>query len=146
MNSLIGIRTTNDILQFKDELYSTGTELQTRMALYEEADNDEQPPQLEPMTINWKVVNGKWNEDLFIQFLAYAEGQGYAEGNIQDDDEDELREMFYARIKRMAGVVNMSRPKPKEAPQQTQKRVEGRNKEVLGMNRRNTRRREVGFR
>lgn len=113
------------------------------MALHEEGDGDEEP-QLEPMKINWKVANGRWNEGLFLQFLAYADHEGYAEGGIGEEDEDELREMFYARIDRMVGVINLNRPKPKETPQQTERRVQGRHKEVLSLNRRNTRRREVG--
>jgi hypothetical protein len=144
MNGLIGIRTTNDILQFKDEIYAADTELQRMMARYEEGDSDEQP-QLKPMKINWRVVNGGWNEELFLQFLAYAEEEGYAKGDIDEEDEDELRKMFYARIDRMVGVINMNRPKPKETLQQTERRVQGRHNEVLSMNRRNTRRREVGF-
>jgi len=144
MNSLIGIRVTNDILQLKDEIYATDTELQRTMSLYEENETDD-GPQLEPMMINWKTVNGRWNEELFLQFLAYAEDQGYAEGTIEDDDEDEMREMFYARINRMVGVINANRPKPKETPRQTEERVQNRNKGVLAMNRRNTRRREVGI-
>jgi hypothetical protein len=144
MNGLIGIRTTDDILQFKDEIYANETELKRVMALYEDCETDE-APQLKPMKVNWKVVNGRWNEDLFLQFVAYAEEQGYAEGKIDDDDEDELREMFYARINRMFGVINANRPKPKESPQKTEKRVQDRKKEVLRMNRRNTRRREVGI-
>ncbi|KAF8523377.1 hypothetical protein BU17DRAFT_63944 [Hysterangium stoloniferum] len=100
MHSLIGIRTTNEILLFKDELYAIDTELQKEMALYKDHKKDE-GPQLKPMRINWKVVNGRWNEELFLQFLSYAEEQDYAEGCIQDADEDELRDMFYARINRM---------------------------------------------
>jgi hypothetical protein len=122
MNSLIGIRTTNEILQFTDEIYATDTALQKAMSLYEENETDD-GPQLEPMVINWKTVNGRWNEELFLQFLAYAEDQGYAEGNIEDDEEDKMREMFYARINRMVGVINANRPKPKETPRQTTERV-----------------------
>ena len=143
MNSLIGIRTTNDVLRFKDELYATDTELQRTIALYEQGETEEEP-QFKPMKINWKLVNGRWNEDLFLQFLVYAEEEGYAGGNIEGDDEEELKDMFYARIGRMVGVINLNQPKPKETPRQTEMRVESRNKEVLGMNRRNTRRREVG--
>ena len=142
MNSLIGIRTTNEILQFKDEIYATDTELQRAMSLYEENETND-GPQLKPMAINWKTVNGRWNEELCLQFLAYAEEKGYAEGSIEDDEEDEMREMFYARINRMVGVINANCPKPKETPQQTEERVQTRNKGVLAMNRRNTRRREV---
>ncbi|KAF8505252.1 hypothetical protein BU17DRAFT_71474 [Hysterangium stoloniferum] len=130
MHSLIGIRTTNEILLFKDELYAIDTELQKEMALYKDHKKDE-GPQLKPMRINWKVVNGRWNEELFLQFLSYAEEQGYAEGCIQDADEDELRDMFYARINRMVGVINLNQPKPKEGPQQTEKRSQGRHKEML---------------
>src|SRR6266540_5299835 len=123
MNKLIGIQKTNDILQFKDEIYASDTELQRAMTCFEEGNTNE-GPQLEPMRINWKAANGRWNEELFLQFLAYAEEKGYAEGSIQDDDEDELREIFYARIERMMGVINLNRPKPKETPQQTEKRVQ----------------------
>jgi hypothetical protein len=142
MNSLIGIRTTNEILQFKDEIYATDTELQRAISLYEENETDD-GPQLQPMVINWKTVNGRWNEELFLQFLAYAEEQGYGEGTIEGDEEDEMREMFYARVHRMVGVINANRPKPKETPRQTKERVQNRNKWVLAMNRRNTRRQEV---
>ena len=90
------------------------------------------------------MVNGRWNEDLFLQFVAYAEEEGYAEGSIEGDDEEELKDMFYARISRMVGIINLNQPKAKETPQQTETRVQSRSKEVLGMNRRNTRRREVG--
>jgi len=142
MNSLIGIQTTNDILQCKDEIYAVDTELQRTMALYEE-DQTEEEPRLKPMKINWKVVNGRWNEDLFLQFVAYAEEEGYAEGSIEGDDKEELKDMFYARIGRMMGVINLNQPKAKETPRQTEIRIQSRNKEVLGMNRRNTCRREV---
>ncbi|KAF8519974.1 hypothetical protein BU17DRAFT_65623 [Hysterangium stoloniferum] len=130
MHSLIGIRTTNEILLFKDELYAIDTELQKEMALYEDHKKDE-GPQLKQMRINWKVVNGRWNKELFLQFLSYAEEQGYAEGCIQDADEDELRDMFYARINRMVGAIHLNQPKPKEGPQQTEKRIQGRHKEML---------------
>ena len=92
------------------------------------------------MVINWKTVNGRWNEDLFLQFLAYAEEQGYVEGTIEGDEEDKRREMFYARVNRMVGVINTNHPKPKETPRQTEERVQNRIKGVLAMNRRNTRR------
>lgn len=137
MNSLIGIRTTNEILQFKDEIYATDTVLQRAMSLYEENEADD-GPQLNPMMINWRRVNGRWNEELFLQFLGYAEEQGYAEGRIEGDDEDEMREMFYARVNRMVGVINANRPRPKETVRQTEERVQNRQKEVLAMNRRNT--------
>ncbi len=107
MNKLIGIQKTNDILQFKDEIYASDTELQRAMTCFEEGNTNE-GPQLEPMRINWKAANGRWNEELFLQFLAYAEEKGYAEGSVQDDDEDELREMFYARIEHMMGVINLN--------------------------------------
>ena len=114
------------------------------MALYEE-DQTEEEPQLKPMKINWKVVNGRWNEDLFLLFVAYAEESGYAEESIEGEDEEELRDMFYGRIGQMVGVINANQPKAKETPRQTKIRVQSRNKEVLCMNRQNTRRREVGW-
>jgi len=54
MNKLIGIQKTNDILQFKDEIYASDTELQRAMTCFEEGNTNE-GPQLEPMRINWKV-------------------------------------------------------------------------------------------
>lgn len=126
MNSLIGIRTTNEIVQFKDEIYATDTELQRAMSLYEEGETND-GPQLNPMMINWRTVNERWNEELFLQFLTYAEDQGYVEGRIEGDDEDELREMFYARVNRMVGVINTNRPRPKETVRQTEERVQNRN-------------------
>ena len=70
------------------------------MSLYEENETND-GPQLKPMVINWKTVNGRWNEELCLQFLAYAKEKGYAEGSFEDDEEDEMRGMFYAQINRM---------------------------------------------
>jgi hypothetical protein len=81
---------TNEILQFKDEIYATDTELQRAISLYEENETDD-GPQLKLMVINWKTVNGRWNEELFLQFLAYAEEQGYGEGTIEGNEEECIR-------------------------------------------------------
>ena len=97
MNSLIGIQMTNKILQFKDGVYATDTELQRVMSLYEENETDD-GPQLKPMVINWKTINRRWNKELFLQFLTYAEDQDHMGGSIENNEENEMREMFYAQI------------------------------------------------
>ena len=52
------------------------------MASYEK--NQDMPgPDLQPMSPNWDELYGKWNEKLFMLFMAYCEETGKAMGSEQ---------------------------------------------------------------
>jgi len=89
INKLMGINKTNDLLKFSDELFSTDTPLQWEMVVYEQ-DGQGPGPNLMPMQVNWKNVNGVWNEELFQQFLEFSERGRYADGIIGKNDKEEL--------------------------------------------------------
>lgn len=138
----MGINKTNDVLKFSDELFSTDTPLQREMVAYEE-DGRGPGPNLTPMRVNWKNINGVWNEELFQQFLEFSERGGYADGTMGEDDEEELREIFFNRLKRILSTINQHRPRSNETVQDAQQRAVRRHKETLAISRRNTRRKEV---
>jgi hypothetical protein len=142
LHNLIGIEHTHDIGKFSDEIFADNTPLQRRMALYEDHDIGN-PPDLEPMQINWKVFYGKWNEDLCNQFVQYCIEKGLGEEDPNEDELQQLANIFWERLGHMRSWINRNRPKEKDTNEETKTRNAGRHRDMLVISRRNTRRQQV---
>ncbi len=100
LHSLLWIKHTGDISKYSDKIFASGTPLQGRMAAYKEHSFGE--PDLEPMQVNWKVFNGKWNEKLCELFLQHCIKEGFSEGNPNDDELQLVADMFWECLGRIS--------------------------------------------
>ncbi|PPR03096.1 hypothetical protein CVT26_004615 [Gymnopilus dilepis] len=141
--NLLGIQQDRDILIARDTLYAQNTPLKSRMAQFEENAGDLGPNTLTPMEVNWEVIHGRWNERLFKLFLGHCQENGYGEGTLTADDEDEISDLFFKRLERIQGIINEYRPKPNETIQQADSRYSNRHLQKLSVARRNRRRGEL---
>lgn len=95
------------------------------------------------MQVNWDVIYGRWNESLFALFLAHCKENGYGDGQLTEEDEDEICQIFFKRLERIQGIINEYRPKPNEEVEQADSRYSNRHLIKLSTARRNRRRGEV---
>lgn len=145
MNKMLRIEKDVDILRYSDEIYADNTELQRKMSVYESTGNQGEGPTLTPMRVDWKNMKGRWNNRVYDLFKEYAEEEGYGveDGEMDEDEEMELREIFFSRLKRLQAVINENQPRPKETFEGSKRRVEARRDEVGAAKRRNARREGV---
>jgi hypothetical protein len=129
--------------KFSDEIFADNTPLQRRMTLYEDHDIGD-PPDLDPMRINWKVFYGKWNEDLCDQFVQYCVQKGLGEGNPNEDELQQVVNIFWERVGRIRTWINQNRLTENETNAENEARSAGRHRDMLVVARRNTRRQQVG--
>ena len=128
--------------KFSNEIFADNTPLQRRMALYEDHDIGN-PPDLEPMRINWKVFNGKWNEDLCDQFVQYCIRKGLGGDDPNEDELQQTADIFWERLGRIRTWINQNCPKRDETNEETEARSAGRHRDMLVIARHNTRRQQV---
>lgn len=127
--------------RYSDEIFASDTPLQRRMAMYE--DRGLGHPDLEPMRINWKVFNGKWNEGLCEQFVEYCVKKGFGEGNPSKDELQLVTDVFWKRLGRIRTWVNRNTPKETETFEEVDIRNAERHRNTLEIARRNSRRQQV---
>lgn len=142
LHKLIGIEHTADMAKFGHEIFANDTPLQRRMARYEEH-NVGEPPALEPMRINWKALNGTWNEALCEKFVQYCIEEGFGDGNPNKDEIGQIVDIFWERLGRLRTWINTNRPKGTETVEETEIRSMGKHRDTLVIARRNTRRQQV---
>jgi len=82
--------------KYSGETFTSDTPLQRRMAMYEGRAFGQ--PDLEPMRINWKVFNGKWNERICEQFVEYCVKKGLGEGSPSEDELQLVTDIFWKRL------------------------------------------------
>ena len=111
------------------------------MAAYEEHDLGQ--PDLEPMRVNWKVFNGKWNETLCQLFVGYCVQQGLSDGNPNEDEVQLVTNMFWERLGRIRTFINLISPRKEETFEDAEIRAAERHRDTLELARRNTRRQQV---
>ena len=145
MYTLIGISKGNDILNLHDEIYSTGTELQWKMAEYEDNPHVAEELTLNPMKINWNDVHSSWNEKIFLLFVEHAENQGYRGGTINAEEEEEMRQIFFNKITSLVSVINRNRPREGETHVQAEERVAQQTLEDHTNGRKNSHRNDVSW-
>lgn len=145
MNTMLRIKKDDDILKYSEEFYADNTDLQRKTAAYDLTGNVREGPSLTPMQVDWRNLNGRWNSDLFDLFKSYAEEEGYGkeDGMLCEDEEDELRDIFFNRLKRLKGIISANRPRASETMHDAQRRLQARKDEVAASKRRNTRREGV---
>lgn len=141
LHFLLGIEHTADMAKFSDEIFVSNTPLQRRMAMYEARGLGR--PQLEPMQINWKVFNGKWNEALCEQFVEYCVEKGLGEDNPNEDELQLVANIFWDRLGRIRTWINQNRPRQTETAEEAETRNAKRHHSTLVAARRNTRRQQV---
>lgn len=131
------------MLQLKDDIFAKETAMKNQMARFEKYGRDVDEPVLEPMTINFDKIKGRWNEAIFEKFVQAHEtkdGTKYSEEEIE-----EIRSVFYRRLERMLTELNKIRPKGEEFPEDVEERVRKENERVAAISRRNARRTQVCF-
>lgn len=128
---------------FKHEIYATDSLIKRQMVRYEQTRDPRYAPVLRPMIINFESVSNAWNMALFELFRDYAQDQGYNEGELLPQDEQELQAIFFKRLERLHGIVKLHEPRPGEAERDAQRRALARRHEVAQMARRTSRRTEV---
>ena len=141
LHSLLGIEHTADIAKYSDEIFTSDTPLQQRMAAYEERGFGQ--PDLEPMRVNWNVFNGKWNETLCERFVEYCVKEGFGEGNPNQDELQLVTNIFWERLERIRTWINTNSPKKRETAEEAEIRNAERHRSTLEVARRNTRRQQV---
>lgn len=100
-------------------------------------------PDFEPMQVNWKVFNGKWNETLCELFVQHCAKEGLGEGNPNDDELQLVTDMFWERLGRIRTWINSNSPKKRETIEDAEVRNAERHRDTREMARRNTRRQQV---
>lgn len=114
------------------------------MAAYEEHGFGK--PDLEPMQVNWKVLNGKWNETLCEGFMQYCVKEGLGEGNPNADELQEVANIFWDCLGRIRAWINSNSPKKLETVEDAEIRNAVKHRSTLEVARRNTRRQQVSER
>ena len=112
MNELMQIQHDKDVLN-DNELYEPNTPKKHKMASYK--NNQDMPgPNLEPMSLNWDKIYGKWNEELFRLFIANCEEN--SDGNEIGTDEDKynIHKMFMDCLHCIKNLIQQSQPKDNE--------------------------------
>jgi len=112
LHSLLHIEHTADISKYSDEIFACDTPLQRRMAAYEEHSLGE--PGLEPMQVNWKVFNGRWNEMLCEHFVQHCVQAGLGKGNPNADELQLVTNIFWECLGRIRTWINSNAPKKRE--------------------------------
>lgn len=147
MNLVLRISKDDDILKFKDEIFSEGTALQRQMSAYENGHGT--PPSLNPMKINWKTLRGRWNEHVFGLFKEYAVEEQYfqqfedLDEQEQKEYEDEFEDIFLRRLTTLANIINRHRPREGETMESAEDRANERKEEERASRRRTSRRSDV---
>ena len=96
-----------------NELYEPNTPKKHKMASYE--NNQHMPgPDLEPMSLNWDKINGKWNEELFRLFIANCEENSDGDEIGTDKDKYNIHEMFMDHLQHIKNLIQWSQPKDNE--------------------------------
>jgi hypothetical protein len=111
------------------------------MAAYEEHGLGE--PDLEPMQVNWKVFNGRWNETLCERFVQHCVQAGLGEGGPNADELQLVTNIFWERLGRIRTWINSNAPKKRETMEDAEVRNAERHRGTLEVARRNTRRQQV---
>lgn len=142
MNGLMEIERDKDILKYKNDLISSTAETR-RMKLYEDSD-DAPGPTLKPMRPNFNFIHGKWNERLFELLASDCERNDDMDHLKTEDDEDDIRGMFFDRIERLRETIKACLPKQGETDRAAQARIAARAEQQRARQRQNTRRQQVG--
>lgn len=100
-------------------------------------------PDLEPMQVNWKIFNGKWNETLCELFVQHCVKEGLGEGNPNEDGLQLVTNMFWERLECIRAWINSNSPKNRETVEDAEVRNAERHRDTLEVARRNTRRQQV---
>ena len=141
LHSLLDIEHTADIAKYSDEIFSQDTPLQRRMAAYEEHGFGR--PDFNPMRVNWKSFDGKWNEKLCGLFVDHCVEKGLGEGDPSEDEVQLVTNMFWERLGRIRTWINLNAPKKRETVEDAEIRNAERHRGTLEVARRNTRRQQV---
>jgi len=111
------------------------------MAAYEEHGFGQ--PDLEPMQVNWKVFNGKWNETLCERFVEHCVKAGLGEGDPNEDELQQVMNIFWERLEHIRTWIQTNAPKKTETAEEAEIRSAERHHANLEVARRNTRRQQV---
>ena len=112
MNEVMQIKHDKDVLD-NDDLYEPNTPKKRKMVSYEK--NQDMPgPDLQPMSPNWDELYGKWNEKLFMLFMAYWEENREGDGLRTDEDQYNIHEMFMDRLQQLKNLIKRCQPRDSE--------------------------------
>jgi hypothetical protein len=148
MNQLLMIEKDNDIFEFTD-IFDPKSSQGLEMARYEK-DKSGEGPFLQPMVPNFHVLTGKWNEQLWGLFrdhcieIGYSDEAGHDEaGHMPEEDEEEIRELFFQRLARLKYLLNTRKPKIGETEEAVEERIDKTHRRRLARQRQHNRRQTV---
>jgi len=145
MNQLLMIEKDNDIFEFTD-IFDLKSSQALEMARYEK-DKSGEGPFLQPMVPNFQVLTGKWNEQLwglFRDHCGYSDEAGHDEaGHMPEEDEEEIRELFFQRLARLKYLLNTRKPKIGETEEAVEERIDKTHRRRLARQRQHNRRQTV---
>ena len=143
MNQLLMIEKDNDILEFTD-IFDLKSSQALEMARYEK-DKRGEGPCLQPMVPNFQVLTGKWNEQLWGLFRDHCIEIGYNDeaGHMPEEDEEEIRELFFQCLARLKYLLNTRKPKIGETEEAVEERIDKTHRRRLARQRQHNRRQTV---
>jgi hypothetical protein len=143
MNQLLMIEKDNDIFEFTD-IFDLKSLQSLEMARYE-TDKSGEGPCLQPMVPNFQVLTGKWNEQLWGLFRDHCIEIGYSDeaGHMPEEDEEEIRELFFQRLARLKYLLNTRKPKIGETEETVEERIDKTHRRRLARQRQHNRRQTV---
>ncbi|KAF9527059.1 hypothetical protein CPB83DRAFT_895496, partial [Crepidotus variabilis] len=104
INILLGIKSTSELLTHND-IFPKDTPLQQHMRNFDA--HLHRSPAIKPMKVHWESIHSVWNEVLFEEFKKLSIDEGEM---LELDEEQELYDMFFARLKRMRADLWAKRP------------------------------------
>src|SRR5271168_1400457 len=145
MNQLMGIKHDRDVLNDKD-LFNPNTAIKCMMAAYQKDQLEAtQGPTLEPMSPNWSVMEGKWNERLFQLFVDYCKANGHKARVATEELECKVQELFMNRLTRLRNLIRMNQGKEGKEADATNNQLKMKNDKILQRQRHHSRRSQVNL-
>ena len=137
------IEKDNDILEFTD-IFNLKSSQALEMARYEN-DKSGEGPCLQPMIPNFQVLTGKWNEQLWELFRDHCIEKWYSDeaGNMLEDDEEVIRELFFKRLAWLKYLLNTHKPKIGETEEAMEEQIDKTRQRRLARQRQHNRRQTV---
>src|SRR5882757_4090243 len=140
MNGFLGINHDKDILALTE---ATTEEMRQTIKNFEEHEGEGPGPTLDPMTLNWKVLRGYWNCQIFDLFLDEYNNENNEEVEADSEMGREMYSIFFERLYRLQRRIVQSRPKFCEDATDAQQRIKSNQIRKQGIQRPHTRRKTV---
>ena len=90
---------------------------------FEKREGEGPGPTLDPMTLNWVVLHGYWNYQIFDLFLDEYNNENDKEVDADSEMGREMYSIFFERLYRLQRRIVQSQPKDDEDATEAQQRV-----------------------